>query len=79
MAGRKSAGRIRGPKIGSTRSRKGGGGKGGFKSKAQWRMFFARGNKSAKWRTMAHKKAHKSRSFKSLPARKGGPTSRTLR
>lgn len=56
----------------------------GFVSKAQWRMFFARGKTSPKFRKLAHKEAHKTPGgpkvrFRRLPARKGGVTTRTVR
>lgn len=55
----------------------------GFKSKAQWRMFFARGKKSVKWRKWAHEKAHSTAGgprtrFRRLPNRKGGPSKRSV-
>jgi hypothetical protein len=40
-------------------------GHGGFKSKAQWKWAFAT------HKTWAHKAAHKSRAYKTLPHRKG--------
>ena len=56
----------------------------GFTSKAQWRMFFARGRTSPKWRKWAHEKAHATKGgpkvrYRRLPARKRGPTARTAR
>lgn len=56
----------------------------GFKSKAQWRMFFARGKYNPKWRKWAHEKAHKTRGgkkvrYRRLPFRKGGVSKRTVR
>jgi hypothetical protein len=56
----------------------------GFVSKAQWRMFFARGKTNPKFAKLAHKEAHKTPGgpkvrFRRLPARKGGVTTRTLR
>jgi len=52
----------------------------GFASKAQWRMFFA----NPKLRKYAHDKAHATKGgpkvrYRRLPARKRGPTARTLR
>jgi|KBSMisStaDraftv2_1062788.scaffolds.fasta_scaffold158276_4 hypothetical protein len=52
----------------------------GFKSKAQWRYFFA----NPKLRRYARKKAHATKGppkirYRRLPARKGPPGARTLR
>lgn len=52
----------------------------GFRSKAQWRYFFA----NPKLRRYAKKEAHKTPGgpvvrYKRLPERKGKPTGRTLR
>lgn len=56
----------------------------GFKSKAQWRMFFARGKTDPKFRKYAHEKAHATPGgpklrYRRLPERKGGATGRTIR
>lgn len=71
---------TRGPGIGTGSSRKGGGGKRGFQSKAQWRMFFARGKSNPKWAKMAHKKAHQTSGgpktrFRRLPNKKSAAIS----
>jgi hypothetical protein len=52
----------------------------GFKSKAQWRLFWA----SPKLRRYAHDKAHATKGgpkvrYRRLPARKGAPGARTVR
>jgi hypothetical protein len=47
----------------------------GFRSKAEWKFFFA----TPRLRALAHRKAHASRPYKSLPARKSAPTLRTAR
>lgn len=59
-------------------------GKRGFQSRAQWRMFFARGAHDPKFAKMAHKKAHETAGgpkvrYRRLPERKGAPKGRTLR
>jgi hypothetical protein len=56
----------------------------GFKSKAQWRFFFAKGRTNPKFRKWAHEKAHATAGgpkirYRRLPGRKGAPTARTLR
>ena len=66
--------------MGQFSARGGGGGYRGFKSKAQWRYFFA----NPKLRKYAHKKAHETAGgpkvrYRRLPARKGGPSARTAR
>lgn len=48
----------------------------GFKSKAQWRMFFARGRTDPRFRRWAREKARATRGapkarYRRLPARKG--------
>ena len=80
---RKSGGKTRGPGIGRggrPSGSKANPGKGGFHSKAQWRMFFA----NPKLRQYARKKAHQTKGgkiirYRRLPARTGGPSARTLR
>jgi hypothetical protein len=57
----------------------------GFKSRAQWRMGFARCRAGdARWCKWAREKAHATAGgprvrYQRLPARKGAPTARTLR
>jgi hypothetical protein len=56
----------------------------GFKSRAQWRMFFARARINPKWRKWAHEKAHATKGgprvrYRRLPTRKGAPSARTAR
>lgn len=70
-SGRRTPSRPRTPSSGGTS----GGGRlaHAFRSKAEWRWAFAT------HKAWAHKAAHASRPFKSLPARKGGPTLRTAR
>ena len=59
----------------------------GFKSKAQWRYFYARGKKDPRFRKWAHEIAHRTQryhggkkvGYHSLPARRRGPRARTLR
>lgn len=51
----------------------------GFVSKAQWRLFFAKGKTNPKMRKLAHKEAHKAQAagggkkvaYRALPRRKG--------
>jgi hypothetical protein len=56
----------------------------GFKSRAQWRFFFAKGRTDPRFRKWAHEKAHATKGgprvrYRRLPARKGAPTARTAR
>lgn len=56
----------------------------GFVSKAQWRLFFAKGRTNPRMRALAHKEAHKTPGgpkvrYRRLPVRKSSPTARTLR
>jgi hypothetical protein len=56
----------------------------GFVSKAQWRMFFARGRTDPKFRRLAHKEAHKTPGgkkvrYRRLPQHVRGRTRRRAR
>lgn len=52
----------------------------GFKSKAQWRLFFARPSLRRYAREKAHAtKGSKGIRYRRLPARKGAPSGRTAR
>lgn len=59
----------------------------GFKSKAQWRFFYAKAKKDPRFKKWAHEIAHRTQrykggkklAFKGLPARVRGPNARTLR
>lgn len=56
----------------------------GFKSKAQWRFFFSRGERDPRWARWAHEKAHATAGgpvvrYRRLPPRKRAPGPRAIR